>query len=317
MAGATGTEGAVLRIDPTGKVTLIMGTAAHGQSLETTMSQIVAEHLGCRLEDITFVQGDTASTPWGPGTGGSRSAIIAAGAARLVAVEMRAKILQAAARMLECSEDDLEISDSTASVRGVPSSRVSFQDIAQKAYFAPDALPPDVEPGLMVSARSRAPMFMFSNACHACTVEVDVQTGLVTVLRYVVSEDCGKMINPMVVHGQIAGGVVQGLGGVLLEHMVHGEDGMPLSATLLDYLLPTADVVPDIEYGHIETPSDTAGGFKGMGEGGAIGSPPAIMNAIADALAPLGVRILDQPLGPSQILAAIDAARGPASRAET
>jgi carbon-monoxide dehydrogenase large subunit len=199
----------------------------------------------------------------------------------------------------------------------VPSSRVSFQDIAQKAYFAPDALPPDVEPGLMVSARSRAPMFMFSNACHACTVEVDVQTGLVTVLRYVVSEDCGKMINPMVVHGQIAGGVVQGLGGVLLEHMVHGEDGMPLSATLLDYLLPTADVVPDIEYGHIETPSDTAGGFKGMGEGGAIGSPPAIMNAIADALAPLGVRILDQPLGPSQILAAIDAARGPASRAET
>jgi carbon-monoxide dehydrogenase large subunit len=172
----------------------------------------------------------------------------------------------------------------------------------------PDALPAGTEPGLLVSARFLAPPLTISNACHACVVEVDVETGRVTVLRYVVSEDCGRMINPNVVEGQIAGGVVQGIGGVLYEHMVYDDSGNPLTTTFLDYLLPTAAEIPEIEYGHVETPADTPGGFKGMGEGGAIGSPPAVVNAVADALAPLGVRLTGSPLGPEQVRAAIRAA---------
>ncbi|MGH3225784.1 MAG: molybdopterin cofactor-binding domain-containing protein, partial [Streptosporangiaceae bacterium] len=166
----------------------------------------------------------------------------------------------------------------------------------------------DIEPGLLVSARSVAPPLVLANACHACTVEVDVHTGQVRILRYVVSEDCGPMINPMVVEGQIAGGVAQGIGGVLFEHMVYDVDGNPLTTTFMDYLLPTACEIPDVEYGHVVTPADTPGGFKGVGEGGAIGSPPAVVNAIADALAPLGARITGTPLGPAQVLAALLAA---------
>lgn len=307
-SGSMASEGAILRIDPTGAVTLIMGTASHGQSTETTMAQIVAEHLGCLIEDIIFLQGDTAVTPWGPGTGGSRTAVIAAGAAQEAAVRMRAKVLQVAGHLLEAAPHDLEISGGVISVKGVPSVSVSLAGVAEAAYLSPAALEPGTEPGLMTQARSLAPPLTLSNACHACTVEVDVRTGRVRVLRYVVSEDCGRMINPMVVHGQVAGGVVQGLGGVLYEHMIYDSDGNPLTTTFLDYLLPTAAEVPQIEYGHLETPADTPGGFKGMGEGGAIGAPAAVVNAIADALACLGVRITDQPLGPDQIVAALEAA---------
>jgi carbon-monoxide dehydrogenase large subunit len=155
---------------------------------------------------------------------------------------------------------------------------------------------------------------MFSNACHMCTCEVDPATGKVSLLRYVVSEDCGVMINPMVVEGQIAGGVVQGVGGVLYEHAIYDDDGNPLATTFLDYLLPTAAEAPTIEYGHVETPAATPGGHKGMGEGGAIGSPPAVFNAVADALRPLGVKLDRSPLGPSQLLAAMEAGGADLSR---
>jgi carbon-monoxide dehydrogenase large subunit len=152
---------------------------------------------------------------------------------------------------------------------------------------------------------------MFSNACHMCTVEVDPVTGRVTVLRYVVSEDCGVMINPNIVEGQIDGGVVQGLGGVLYENFVYDESGNPLTTTFLDYLLPTAADVPTIEHGHIETPALTPGGFKGVGEGGAIGAPPAVVNAVADALSPFGVGSISQPLDPARIVAFIEEAATP------
>jgi len=307
--GSMGSEGAVLRIDPTGAVTLVMGTASHGQSTETTMAQLVADELGIRPQDVLFIQGDTAVTPWGPGTGGSRTAVIAAAAAQQAAVQMRERVVEIAADMLEASPRDLELVDGAVRVVGDPAGQVSLADVAERAYLTPEALPAGTEPGLMVSARSSAPPLTLSNACHACVVEVDTETGRVTVLRYVVSEDCGRMINPMVVEGQIAGGVVQGIGGVLYEHMVYDDSGNPLTTTFLDYLLPTAAEVPEIEYGHVETPADTVGGFKGMGEGGAIGSPPAVVNAVADALAPLGVRLTGSPLGPEQVLAAIRAAR--------
>jgi aerobic carbon-monoxide dehydrogenase large subunit len=179
--------------------------------------------------------------------------------------------------------------------------------VAAAAYLNSGALPPGIEPGLEVMVRYKAPEGMYSNACHACTVEVDRATGAVTPLRYVVSEDCGVMINPNIVEGQIAGGVAQGIGGALFEHNVYDADGNPLAATFLDYLLPTAGDVPDIEYHHIETPAATLGGYKGVGEGGAIGAPPAVFNAVADALAQVGARITDQPLTPLRVRAALEA----------
>jgi carbon-monoxide dehydrogenase large subunit len=172
-------------------------------------------------------------------------------------------------------------------------------------------LPPGMEAGLEASARYRAENgSIWVNASHVCTCEVDVVTGHVQLLRYIVSEDCGPMINPNVVEGQIAGGVAQGIGGVLFEHLEYDEQGNPVTTTFMDYLLPTASEVPIIEYGHIETPSPGPGGYKGVGEGGAIGAPPAVVNAVADALAPFGVSVTQLPLTPSRIMALLEAQEG-------
>jgi carbon-monoxide dehydrogenase large subunit len=306
--GAMGVEAALVRVAPTGRVDAYVGSGSHGQSLETTIAQVVAEELGVDLDDVTVHQGDTESAPYGGGTGGSRSAPILSPAASQAARQVREKAVAIAAHLLEAAPEDLQVEGGVLSVVGTPTRSVTMADVARVAYLDSDSLPPGTEPGLEVISRFKAPPVMYSNACHACTVEVDVATGRVTILRYVVSEDCGVMINPMVVEGQIAGGVAQGIGGVLYEHAAYDEDGNPLATTFMDYLLPTAAEVPPIEYGHIETPAATPGGYKGMGEGGAIGSPPAVFNAVADALAPLGVKLTRTPLGPSQILAAIETA---------
>lgn len=307
--GILNSDGAVIKIDASGKVQLATGTGSHGHSVETTIAQVVAEALGCDYEDVVIVQGDTDSTPVGPGTGGSRTAVIVGGAAQRGSLMLREKVLGLAAHMLEASTDDLEINSSFVSVKGTPTKGVHFAQIAGVAYQAPEMLPEGVEMGLEVVARYKPPSaYTWSNATHVCTVEVDPKTGMTKILRYIVSEDCGKMINPMVVEGQITGGVAQGIGGVLYEHMVYDNDGNPLATTFMDYLLPTADTVPEFEIGHIETPSPTLGGFKGMGEGGAIGSPPAVANAIHDALAHLNVHPAQFPLGPSQISALLSTA---------
>jgi carbon-monoxide dehydrogenase large subunit len=298
-----GTDTAVIRVDPAGKVVVSMGTGSHGQGLETTMPQIVAEELGVALDDVVLVQGDTASTPFGRGTGGSGSAVIGGGACRDAAQQIRTKALEIAAHLIEAAPADLELVEGVVSVRGTPTRTLPFAEIARGAHLETAPLPDGFEPGLEATASYTAPPFTWSNACHVCTVEIDRDTGLVRIDRYIVSEDCGVMINPMVVEGQIAGGVVQGIGGVLYEHFVYDADGNPLTTTFLDYLLPTATEVPDLEYGHVETRSNTPGGHKGMGEGGAIGAPPAVFNAVADALALVGARVTRQPLGPSQILA--------------
>jgi carbon-monoxide dehydrogenase large subunit len=202
--------------------------------------------------------------------------------------------------------------DATVRVRGVPASARPLAELAAVSYLQPDLLPEGETPGLEASTRLRSNAFAtYSNATHVCTCEVDPDTGMVRLLRYVVSEDCGVMINPMVVEGQIAGGVAQGIGGVLLEHLASDPDGTPLATTFLDYLLPTATDVPTIEYGHVETPSSMPGGFKGVGEGGAIASPAAVINAVADALAHLGVRITDQPLSPDRVRRLVEGARAP------
>jgi carbon-monoxide dehydrogenase large subunit len=297
------TEAATVRVEPSGRVLAFLGTTSHGQSIETTMAQVVADTVGVAYDDVTVVQGDSQSTPYGPITGGSRTAVIAGGAARRAALAVRAKVLEVASAKMEANPADLDIEDGTVVVRGTPSRSMTMREVATAAYRFADQLPPELAGGLEATERFKPSRFpTWSNATHLCVVEVDPGTYAVKVLRYVVSEDCGTMINPTIVDGQISGGTVQGLGGVLLENFVYDVDGVPLTTTFLDYLLPTASDVPDIEIHHLSTPSSTnPGGFKGMGEGGAIGSHAAVANAVGDALAHLGVHVTSTPLGPLDI----------------
>jgi aerobic carbon-monoxide dehydrogenase large subunit len=312
--GVYGTEGATIRIEPSGAVNVYVAGGSTGNSLETTVVQLAADALGADIADVATIQGDTAITPFGAGACGSRRASMTAGAVAETAAVLRDRVLAIAAHRLEVAAEDLEVAGSRVSVRGTPSKGMTFAELARVAYLSPGELPPGTPAGLEASARyTTATPQVWTNATHVCTCEVDVATGRVQLLRYVVSEDCGPMVNPAVVEGQIAGGTVQGIGGALFEHLTYDDDGNPVTTTFLDYLLPTAAEVPEIEYGHLETPGPGPGGYKGVGEGGAIGAPPAVINAVADALSPFGVTITDQPLTPSRILALLDAARSPAS----
>ena len=305
-----GTEGATIRIEPSGKINVYVAGGSTGNSLETAVVQLTADALGVEIADVRTIQGDTAVTPFGAGTGGSRSGSMLAGAVTETAALLRERIVAIAAQRLEASPDDIELAESHARVRGTPTAAVSLAEIADIAYFKPHKLPVGIPAGLEASARYQArPPVIWANATHVCTCEVNAVTGAVTLLRYIVGEDCGPMINPNVVEGQIAGGTVQGIGGVLYEHLVYDDDGNPLTTTFMDYLLPTATEVPLIEYGHVETPAPGPGGFKGVGEGGAIGAPPAVVNAIADALAPFGVEITRLPLTPAAIVELLDPQR--------
>lgn len=315
-AGLLGSEQATLRVTISGSVEVAMGTGSTGNSLETTIPQVIAEHLGCNLDDVVFRQGDTSATPWGHGSGGSRAAVVAGGAAMQAAIELRAKVLAVAADVLEAAPEDLELVDSTVHVRGTPTRTVTLADVARRAFSKPELTPAGQQPGLEVAVRFRpADAYTFSNATHACAVAVDTETGGVELLRYAVSEDCGVMINPMIVEGQIAGGVVQGIAGALFEHLVYDGDGTPRTTTLADYLVPSAAELPSLEFDHVETPSATPGGFKGMGEGGAIAAPAAVANAICDALGWQGDTTL--PMTPEAVwrYAARAAATGAANAA--
>jgi carbon-monoxide dehydrogenase large subunit len=301
--GAYGTEAATIRIEPSGAINVYIAGGSTGNSLETTVVQLAADALGADIADVHTIQGDTALTGVGAGAAGSRSGSMTAGAIDATARILRERICAIAAHRLEAAVDDIELAGSRAFVRGTPAVAITLADIAELAYHQPAALPPDTPAGLEATARytARNPS-IWVNATHVCTCEVDPETGRVELLRYIVSEDCGPMINPDVVEGQIAGGVVQGIGGVLFEHLAYDDDGNPLATTFMDYLVPSAAEVPSIEYGHIETPSPGPGGFKGVGEGGAIGAPPAVVNAVADALAPYGVTVTRLPLSPARIV---------------
>ena len=304
--GHLATEGATIRMESTGKINVYVNGGSTGNSLETTVVQLTADALGADVTDVATIQGDTAVTPYGAGTQGSRSAPMTAGAVNEAGAILRAQLVAMAAHRLGVEEADIELGGSRAYVRDDPaedSRSVSFADIAYRAYYEPQQLPPGSSATLEATARftSQAPIH-WANATHACTCEVDIVTGHVTLTRYIVSEDVGPMINPNVVEGQVAGGTVQGIGGALLENLVYDADGNPLASTFVDYLLPTATEVPPIEFGHVEIPGPGVGGYKGAGEGGAIGSTPAVINAINDALAPLGVTVTTLPASPSTIV---------------
>jgi aerobic carbon-monoxide dehydrogenase large subunit len=294
--GAYATETAKIRVEPSGRITVYFHGGSSGNSIETTVVQLAADALGARIEDVDTIQGDTAVTAVGAGAAGSRSASMSAGAVRATAGALRERIVALAAEKLGVASADVELAESRATARGKAGQGISFEELASLADGALEASVP-------YTTNNPA---IFVNGTHLCTCEVDVITGQVKLLRYIVSEDCGPMINPNVVEGQIAGGTVQGIGGALLEHFVYDEDGNPVTTTFMDYLLPTAAEVPTIEYGHIETPSPGPGGYKGVGEGGAIGAPPAVVNAVADALAPFGVKAVELPLSPSRIVELID-----------
>ncbi len=299
MIGPYSTEPAHIRIQPDGTVGVYLGSGSHGQGLETTTAQLVSEFLGVPFDDISVHQGDTNETPYAFGTGGSRSGPILGAAIQGGAQRLRQKVTEIAAHLLEAAPEDIDVVDGIASVRGTPTHSRTVAEIAHAAYLEPGSLPPGMEPGLEVLHRYTSDqLFVFSNACHLCTVEIDPHTGVVTLLRYIVSEDCGVMINPSIVEGQIAGGAVQGIGGALLEDFVYDEHGNPLTSTFMDYLLPTATDVPEIEFGHIETPASTPGHYKGVGEGGAIGAPAAVANAVNDALSLVGAHVAVAPFTP-------------------
>jgi carbon-monoxide dehydrogenase large subunit len=303
------TEIAEVRVEPDGRVTALLGTHSQGQGTETTMAQIIADRLGVRFEDVSVFEDDSAAGGYGAGAGGSRQGVIGGGAAVGAAERLRDKIKQLAAHLLNASEESVIIADGMVHVEGAPEMTRSLAAIAAIAYGEPGRLPEGMDAGLYAQFRYSPPPITFASASHACVVEVDAETGLVKILRWVCSEDCGVVINPGVVEGQIAGGLAQAIGMVLLEEMHFDERGAPASVTFKDYLLPAITDVPDFEYTHIVTPSASKGGFRGVGEGGAIIGPPTLVNAIHDALAPFGVTCLDLPLTPAKLLAAIEAAQ--------
>jgi carbon-monoxide dehydrogenase large subunit len=307
--GHLATEGATIRMESTGRINVYVNGGSSGNSLETTVVQLTADALGANIADVSTIQGDTAVTPYGAGTQGSRSGPMTAGAVNEAGTILRGQIIGIAAQMLGVGTDEIELADSRATVRSDPDKSVSFADIAYRSHYEPIMLG-GANPTLEATARFNSQaMIHWANATHACTCEVDIETGHVRLTRYIVSEDVGPMINPNVVEGQVAGGTVQGIGGALLEQLSYDEAGNPLSSTFVDYLLPTATEVPPIEFGHVEIPGPGVGGYKGAGEGGAIGSPPAVINAINDALAPLGVTVTQLPATPAAIVALLEQAQ--------
>ncbi|HEV3230157.1 MAG TPA: xanthine dehydrogenase family protein molybdopterin-binding subunit [Solirubrobacteraceae bacterium] len=299
-SGPMGLESMRLRLEEDGIVALFTGQMPHGQSHQTTLAQIAADEFGVPFEQVRVVVGDSDVVPFGF-TGGSRSATMTGGVALHGARQLKAKVLDFAAHLMEASAQDLLITDGNVWVRGDPASAIAVSEVAQSA--ASGQFGDDVDATLEVQATFDGGEGGWSGGTHCAIVEVDVETGLVKVERYVAAEDCGALINPAVVEGQIRGGIAQGIGAVLLERSVYAEDGNFQSSTFMDYLMPTACDVPRIEIEHLETvPLDADVNFRGVGEGGMIVAPPTIVNAIEDALAPFGVRIYEQHLPPARIL---------------
>jgi carbon-monoxide dehydrogenase large subunit len=308
MTDVPGIEAATVTMDPDGAVRCALSFPSQGQGHATAVAQVVADRLGIALARVRLVPLDTQAAPVGSGTFGSRAAVALGGTVAVAADVIADKLRALAAAQLEASAADIVLADGCARVRGAPGHGVAIAELARVAYSPPAAgLPPALGPGLEATIYFDPPGPTFSGAVHVAAVEVDRDTGRVTVSRYVVVEDCGPVINPLLVEGQIHGAVAQGLGEALLEELVYDESGQLATATLMDYAVPSADGVPRLDVGHLETPSPVMpGGFKGMGEGGTIGAPAALANAVADAIHPVAVTRL--PLRPAALALALRAA---------
>ena len=308
-----GYEQCSARLSPDGVLELRIGAHSHGQSLETTLAQVASEVLGIAPDKVRLVHGDTALTPYSTGTWGSRCMVMSGGAVASACEEIAARVRHIASRLLEVGEADLVLEDGAVRIAGTDRG-MSLAEVAHVWYRQPQRLPPDVDPGGLEATagyRSVRDTGTFSYACHAVALAVDTETGEVELLDYVIVEDGGTLVNPMVVDGQIIGGTAQGIGTALYEEMPYDERGQPLATTLADYLLPGATEMPPLRIEHMETPSPLSFfGQKGIGEGGASAPPAAIANAVNDALAPLGAELLVSPITPQRVVEAIEAATG-------
>jgi aerobic carbon-monoxide dehydrogenase large subunit len=304
-------EGATVRIATTGKIVLYTGATPQGQSHKTTLAQIAADQLGVSYEDVTVATADTKEIAFGVGTFAARTAVNAGSSVHIAAIAVARKIKEVAADMMEVSPDDLELRDGFAEVRGVPGMKQSFRDIAVKSIGMPGfSMAGGLAPGLENTAYFQPDQSTYSNGTHIAEVEVDVDTGGVKILRYTALHDCGTVINPMVVEGQVVGGIAHGIGNALFERLFHDKAGEPQTVNFGDYLLPSAPDMPPIEILHTETASPLNPlGMKGAGEGGTIAAIAAIIGAVENALAPFGVRINEAPIGPERIVALVNAAR--------
>jgi aerobic carbon-monoxide dehydrogenase large subunit len=302
-------DSATVRVEPTGKVTVATGISPHGQGQETTFAQIVADELGVSMDDVVVVHGDTARTPAGIGTMGSRGLVVGGSALVGGINKVKDKAIKIAAHMLEASADDVTYSDGKFGVKGAPENAKTLVEIAKVAYSG--SLPPEIGTGLEAVDFFAPPNTTFPFGADVVTVDVDPETGEIALLSYVAVDDCGRQVSPLLVDGQVHGGLTQGIAQALYEEIVYDEDGQLLTGSLMDYAAPKAEFLPMYQNDRTETPSPLNPlGAKGIGELATIGSTPAIVNAVVDALAPLGIRHLDMPLKPERVWQAIQAARG-------
>jgi carbon-monoxide dehydrogenase large subunit len=304
MCGFGPYESATVRVEPSGTVTVFTGISPHGQGSATTFSQIVADQLGVEFDQVQVRWGDTAMTPMGNGTMGSRSLAIGGGALIRAVAKIRDKARQIAAHMLEAAFEDIELADGAYRVKGVPDRALTLRQIARRAYS--DDLPDEIDTGLEVSDFFRPAELIYPFGAHVAVVEIDPETGVVQVRSYYSVDDCGPRISPLLVAGQVHGGLAQGIGQALFEEIVYDDNGQLLSGSLMDYAVPRADDFPAFVTDRTETPTPLNPlGAKGIGEAATIGSTPAIVNAVLDALKPFGVRHLDMPLRPEKIWRAL------------
>ncbi len=311
--GGAGWEAANVRMLLTGKVEVATGTSPHGQGHETSWSQIAADALGVIPDDVEVLHGDTAVSPMGRDTYGSRSLAVGGIAVHLACEKVVDKAKKVAAHMLEASEEDMEFEGGTFSVAGSPDQNVTIQDVAAAAFMAAD-IPEDMEPGLSESMVFDPPNFTFPFGAHICVTEVDTETGKVGVRDYFAVDDCGPVINPAIVDGQLHGGLAQGIAQALYEEAIYDEDGTLVTGSMVDYMIPGAPELPNFTLDRTVTPSPSNPlGVKGVGEAGTIGAPPAVINSVIDALAPLGVTHIDMPALPMRVWSAIQEAKSGAN----
>jgi carbon-monoxide dehydrogenase large subunit len=304
-------ESANVRVTPTGSAIVYTGTSPHGQGADTSFAQIAGDILGIDPQNVEVLHGDTDQGAWGWDTYGSRSLSVGGEAIVRAAQRVQDKAKRICAALLEAAPEDIELTDGKYQVRGSPDKAMTMAEISGAAHIPPNELPTDIEPGLEDSAFYDPENFVFPFGAHACVVDVDVETGKVDVVRYVAVDDCGRAINPMLIEGQVHGGIVHAIGQALYEHVVYDEDGQLVTGTFVDYALPTAAEVPSFETDRTETPSPVNTlGVKGVGEAGTIAATPAVAAAVLDALEPLGVTELDMPMTPMRVWQAIQAAGG-------